>query len=457
MPNQCHFVPALEPMPLAGDRGAGKVILVAKGSPCAFVFEHAHTLQDGGEAPLSLSNFPGWAIVPKSAHGLGSVPKGWFMMCSDHDTSPAGGLNFIEMGVGSASKAMVGSLSKEGLLRRSHDQRVLHVLHHGFHVDEFRHRGARLLGLASPDKYGWSQEDPIFLFKDGAMDANKFQQKSRRTWVVHDDGAIGPLDAKHLVLGLELPKVRPRCPDPVHALRFEHAADLRRGVSVPLTLASHPGYAIVDGSGQYGGLTEGVQAWHVGPASHALTARFDKQPGASEDAIDVSFNLITSTHTSSKGFVVQAGRSGVHLGAVRLDPAKYPTPESRHDSKDKDLEGRIFTIKAGAIVPVAAEYKATGMLGRNKEWRTHKGDKAQTPLPPSDSKGWGCDPLPPVSVNSTLRADTDLRAIWSFRSPTTDDGASVQPLMAHLQERGMRIPTLCGRPLDVLLTTPEVC
>ena len=59
----------------------------------------------------------------------------------------------------------------------------------------------------------------------------------------------------------------------------------------PLTLASHPGYAIVDGSGQHGGLKEGVQAWHVGLASHALTARFDKQPGASEDAIDVSFNL----------------------------------------------------------------------------------------------------------------------------------------------------------------------
>ena len=394
MEAQSYFVPELEPTPLPGDHDAESIFLVPKGSPGALIFEHAQTLKNGGEAPFSLSNFMGYGVVPQSAHGYASVPAEWFGPCSadfgDGDVIPGAGINFIGAGIGSAAKGIVGSLSAEGLLRRSHDQRIMYVW--PVTRDTHDYRRAKVVSFKrAPDL---SQGDRVFLFKDGAMDQNEWQQKSHRTWMVHDDGTIGPLAAKHLVLGMPLPGLRcvsaRRMVYDFDTVVLEHAAELRQGGrSVPLTFANPPGYAIVSGSGQHDHKAAGLETQHlvIGPASHALTARLDKQPDASAD---VSFSLITSTDPSSQDFVA-TGEGFVDF--TQLDPTKYPTAASRHAPNDEALGGRIFTVtEEGTVAPVAAEYK-------KKAWRTHKGDKAQTALPPSEER-WGYKipkgGLPPV-------------------------------------------------------------
>ena len=81
--------------------------------------------------------------------------------------------------------------------------------------------------------------------------SNKSNERTRlkdggRTWILNlEDGTISPAKAPHLVLGVDLPDLTlVNATNSECALVFDKIDDLLEGLVVPLTLKSHPGYAI---------------------------------------------------------------------------------------------------------------------------------------------------------------------------------------------------------------------
>lgn len=333
---------AREPTPLDADREATDLILVAKGSAGALVFEHADALRAGREAPLTVTNFPGWAIVPTMAHAIENT--GW-----------GDKFSFIGVGVGLAKLAAVGKISREGFVTRTHDSRVLHIWwrepnpavfpwqwHNRFSGTAYSGSGPSAMTHSMDDSwYGnWYGFDPKRNAPKNFGDAKYVEgdkvvllrgdsgkSHTSRAFQVDDDGTMSVKAAPHLVLGVRLPKVSlvDGAENERFKLTLDFADELRQGLEVPLTLASHPGYAIV-GLPRREDLHRSIlsgsspdsfsQPWGVGPASYAIKARLEHQ-------------LILSTDGPSSGYVADA--SSQYMGFLSANTKKK---QKKHNIDD---------------------------------------------------------------------------------------------------------------------------
>uniref|UniRef100_A0A6S8SE86 RING-type domain-containing protein n=2 Tax=Pelagomonas calceolata TaxID=35677 RepID=A0A6S8SE86_9STRA len=94
-----------------------------------------------------------------------------------------------------------------------------------------------------------------------------------RSFVINSDGTISPKLAQHLVLGAGKPTFSFVPAGSPLVCRFQQAAALAAGQQVPLTLASHPGLAVV----QLHEPREAYHEWHykalgIGPDRNAVVA-----------------------------------------------------------------------------------------------------------------------------------------------------------------------------------------
>ena len=367
-----------ETTPLDADRDAYDLILVTKGSAGALAFEHADTLKAGQQAPLTVTNYPGLAIVPTTSHsleGAGAAGKVF---------------NFVGAGVGRADRAVVGSVSPEGLVIRKHDKRALRVWW-GFDPDWRGSGTGYSVPLAGDRDTKAMARDPKFTEGDKVvLQGGELKPTGLRGSVeahvscnfkIEADGTVSLQEAPHLVLGLRLPRLctiflgarekwealpemgimrmrdgsgQYQAPPSETRITLEHADGLRAGRSVPLTLSSHPGYAIVgvprgeDELEPSGGEGSTRHVWGIGPASHAITARLEQQ-------------LLFSTDEASNGYVVSVevdspllaknvfvawsllalSQHGQAVTAKKLDPNEI-AGGNLHDPTHKEQGGRIW-------------------------------------------------------------------------------------------------------------------
>ena len=207
------------------------LILTSKGAADAICFENAHALRQPGGALLTLRN--GMAVVPR--YDYPRKHEEW---------------SYIELGLGPRHMAMRVRLEGEFLVRE-HDERVLDIAWWKYEVGN--HLSILRSTACHPGhtRYG----------------------NGGRSFVINPDGTISPKCAQHLVLGAGKPTFSFVPAGSPLVCRFQHAKALAAGQQVPLTLASHPGLAVV----QLHEPREAFHEWHykalgVGPAGNAVVA-----------------------------------------------------------------------------------------------------------------------------------------------------------------------------------------
>ena len=207
------------------------LVLTNKGAADAIYFEYASALRQSGGALLTLRN--GMAVVPR--YDYPRKHEEW---------------SYIELGLGPRHMAMRVRLDGEFIVRE-HDERVFDIAHWKYE------KGNNLVLLRSTachpghTRYG----------------------NGGRSFVINYDGTISPRLAQHLVLGAGKPTFSFVPAGSPLVCRFQQAAALAAGQQVPLTLASHPGLAVV----QLHEPREAYHEWHykalgIGPARNAVVA-----------------------------------------------------------------------------------------------------------------------------------------------------------------------------------------
>ena len=210
-----------------------RLVLTSKGAADAIYFENAHALRQSG-APRLLTLRNGMAVVPR--YDYPRKHEEW---------------SYIELGLGPRHMAMRVRLEGEFLVRE-HDERVFDIAHWKYE------KGNNLVLLRSTachpghTRYG----------------------NGGRSFVINPDGTLSPKCAQHLVLGAGKPTFSFVPAGSPLVCRFQQAAALAAGQQVPLTLASHPGLAGVQG---FDTPREAFHEWHykalgLGPASKAVVA-----------------------------------------------------------------------------------------------------------------------------------------------------------------------------------------
>ena len=207
------------------------LVLTSKGAADAIYFENAHALRQPGGALLTLRG--GMAVVPR--YDYPRKHEEW---------------SYIELGLGPRHMAMRVRLDGEFLVRE-HDERVLDVAWWKYEVGN--HLSILRSTACHPGhtRYG----------------------NGGRSFVINSDGTISPRLAQHLVLGASKPTFSFVPAGSPLVCRFQQAAALAAGQQVPLTLASHPGLAVV----QLHEPREAFHEWHykalgIGPARNAVVA-----------------------------------------------------------------------------------------------------------------------------------------------------------------------------------------
>ena len=209
-----------------------KLVLTSKGSADAIYFENAHALHQKGGALLTLRG--GMAVVPRYDHPREIME--W---------------SYIELGLGPRGMAMRVRLDGDFLVR-VHDERVFDIAWWKYEVGN--HLSILRSTACHPGhtRYG----------------------NGGRSFIVNSDGTISPQKAQHLVLGAGKPTFSFVPAESPLVCRFQHAKALAAGQQVPLTLASHPGLAVVQ---IFDDPREAFGEWHykalgLGPASKAVVA-----------------------------------------------------------------------------------------------------------------------------------------------------------------------------------------
>jgi len=209
-----------------------RLVLTSKGAADAIYFENAHALRQPGGALLTLRN--GMAVVPRYDYPRKIME--W---------------SYIELGLGPRHMAMRVRLDGEFLVR-VHDERVFDIAWWKYEVGN--HLSILRSTACHPGhtRYG----------------------NGGRSFVVNPDGTISPKCAQHLVLGAGIPTFSFVPAGSPLVCRFQHAKALAAGQQVPLTLASHPGLAVVQ---VFDEPREAFGEWHykalgLGPASKAVVA-----------------------------------------------------------------------------------------------------------------------------------------------------------------------------------------
>ena len=209
-----------------------RLVLTSKGAADAIYFENAHALRQPGGALLTLRG--GMAVVPRYDHPREIME--W---------------SYIELGLGPREMAMRVRLDGEFLVR-VHDERV-------FDIADWKYEVGNHLSI---------------LRSTACHPGHTRYGNGGRSFVINPDGTISPKCAQHLVLGAGKPTFSFVPAGSPLVCRFQHAKALAAGQQVPLTLASHPGLAVVQ---VFDEPREAFGEWHykalgIGPASKAVVA-----------------------------------------------------------------------------------------------------------------------------------------------------------------------------------------
>ena len=209
-----------------------RLVLTSKGAADAIYFENAHALRQPGGALLTLRN--GMAVVPRYDYPRKIME--W---------------SYLELGLGPRGMAMRVRLDGDFLVR-VHDERVFDIAWWKYEVGN--HLSILRSTACHPGhtRYG----------------------NGGRSFVVNPDGTISPKCAQHLVLGAGIPTFSFVPAGSPLVCRFQHAKALAAGQQVPLTLASHPGLAVVQ---LFDEPMQAFREWDyktlaIGPASKAVVA-----------------------------------------------------------------------------------------------------------------------------------------------------------------------------------------
>ena len=227
--------------------------LVRRGAPDALVFERAHQLSGPEGALLTLASHPGMAVVPRYEYPRAVAE--W---------------RYIELGIGPAHMAAHMQLQGEFLVRL-HDERVMDIAN-----------------------WNYEEGNTLNILRSSSVHPGHTRYGGGgRSFIVNADGTISPMKAQHLVLGAAKPTfcfVNSYSP---HKCVFEHAKALSGGQTVPLTLSSHPGFAVVQAFDEP---REAYHEWHykslcIGPASGAI-----KASRVGQNLVDTSEWYVTPAH-----------------------------------------------------------------------------------------------------------------------------------------------------------------
>ena len=342
-----------------------RLVLTSKGAANAIYFENVHALRESEGAILTLRS--GMAVVPR------------FDYPRKHEE-----WSYITLGLGPRDMAMRVRLDGDFLVR-VHDERVFDVCWWKYEV------GNHLLIIRSTACH----PSRTRLRADGDRDGG-------RSFLVNSDGTISPKCAQHLVLGAGKPCFSFVPEGSPLVCRFQHAAALAAGQQVPLTLASHPGLAVVQrfdarvpaDEWQLGAFHD----WHykglgIGPASEAVVA---SRQG--------------SFFVDKAGWYVCPSNMNIHPGnhtdlvVNRFNhPARILEEHRRHSSK-RPLCYEFHDD--GSVAPASAPHLRLGCSNPPLYWlhvarvATEKVDDNETPTPkPVDDNE---TPTPkPVDDNET--------------------------------------------------------
>ena len=171
-----------------------------------------------------------------------------------------------------------------------------------------------------------------------------------RSFVLNEDGTISAAHAPHLCLGMMLPDVTLVSISSADKFIFDQAHKLQSGASTALTLASHPGYAVVPKFDPRRIDEWGVSYvhWGVAAAHNAAVIRkegsfiLSTQPASSDFILDVPFD---KRHE---------GSDGIPMAVIKFDDPSL--------NKEHHNAARLFVVNGdGSISPERSPHLALGL------------------------------------------------------------------------------------------------
>ena len=304
---------------------ACKLVLTTRAAPNQIVFEHASNLRAGTpHVALTLSSHPGCAVVVRVTSGPHHVGHPWMA---------------DELGVGPARSAAMATLDRSGFLLSSHGTAPGKVLD----VSMWKYEPGNEVNFVG------SQHTRRETFKAGGG----------RTFALNDDGTMSPAQAPHLVVGFAPADCTLVAAAASERLVLDAAAAdaLRSGRVAPLTLASHPGCAIVPKTD----VPRRIDDWHISFQHLGV--------GAARDAMRVRQEgpFLLSAHPSTHDFILDVpfGALNVHC---RGDHGPLPIAAiniERGTNKEHHNAARLFQLnKDNTISPQKAPHLVFGIRGQ---------------------------------------------------------------------------------------------
>jgi len=264
---------------------------------------------------------------------------------------------YVELGIckDDGHSGLRVQFDSSGFITSSHTSKKQTILHTNSPIISGDRHSYKQKELETPsmvlDVSWWKYEDGNTVNLVGSRSSNKKTRLDNggRTFVLNQDSTISPSKAPNLVLGMDLPDVTLVNAFSVNALVFDRVNELESGTAVPLTLSSHPGYAVCAQSNP-----QFIDQWKisyqrlgVGDAQYAMI--FKKED-----------NFLVSVISSSMDFVLDIpfdkrieGTDGHSLSVIHQGYGK---------TKDKSKNARRFIInKNNTISPVASPQLVVGI------------------------------------------------------------------------------------------------
>ena len=301
---------------------AVKLVLTTPGAANQLVFDRIDELRAGrANVPLTLRSHPGLALVRR--HDDFKAPGGW-----------QGDWLVAPLGIGSAERAVCATYERGAYLTYSHGgwaRKVLDIAEGKYEVGN----DVNFVGHTSNAK-------------------RTYLPFGGREFVLNPDGTVKAKFGNHLVLGVDPPDctlVKVQNGGNKLVLEPQVAQALRNGQAAPLTLASHPGYAIVPKTEQPRRFKDSsYRQLGVGPAARgAMVARLEG-------------SFLVSHHPSTMNYVfdVPFGNLNEHCHG---NAGKLPIA-AINQGKDEGNAARLFVLNAdGTISPQRASNLVFGIRG----------------------------------------------------------------------------------------------
>jgi len=332
------------PLPLPICPTASRLVLCERGSPNQLIFSHAERLRNGdANVPLSLESHPGFTIAARNAETGPFEDENWMV---------------VELGVCSddGQTGLHVQFDKSGFVTSSHAPSTPPTVHKhnilttdGTEADTEYH--TTIPSMVFDISY-WNYEAGNTVNLVGSQFSN---EKSRRggggrTFIVNNDGTISSAKAPNLVLGFDLPDVTLVNVSSENAFVFDRADELNSGTAIPLTLSSHPGYAICPQSNPQRFEEFKVYYQRLGLCDSVDHAMVVKKEG----------DFIVSATNSSPNFVLDVpydkrveGTGDIALSVIHFD---------KGNDKEEGNNARLFIINENnTISPVASPHLVLGL------------------------------------------------------------------------------------------------